>query len=215
VSNRKEMILQTAVELFNNKGCENTSTRHIADTLGISVGNLYYYFKNKEDIIVAIYEEFMDRVSVHLASVKDGVDEVFDFYGFLKDQMEIEKKYRFMRLEMNALYQNYPKMKIALEEGTKKKSEEFKKLYKHQMKYGYLIDLDESEMIFFRANTWIVGSQWELYWLLLEHKDEKVRRLHGVLNLLYFIKPYVTKKGLEKSTLLKSIEHVKKEIENA
>ena len=47
----KEKIIETSIKLFNEKGCLNTSTRHIADELGISVGNLYYHFKNKEDIL--------------------------------------------------------------------------------------------------------------------------------------------------------------------
>ncbi len=82
MSTRKEEILEKAVELFNEKGCINTSTRHIADTLKISVGNLYYYFKNKEEIIIAIYEEFMKILSGQLTTVKDGIDTPFDFYAF-------------------------------------------------------------------------------------------------------------------------------------
>ena len=35
MSNRKEDILETATRLFNEKGCMKTSTRHIADELGI------------------------------------------------------------------------------------------------------------------------------------------------------------------------------------
>ena len=46
----KEKIIETSIKLFNEKGCLNTSTRHIADELGISVGNLYYHFKNNFSI---------------------------------------------------------------------------------------------------------------------------------------------------------------------
>ena len=49
----KEKIIETSINLFNEKGCLNTSTRHIADELGISIGNLYYHFKNKEEILIA------------------------------------------------------------------------------------------------------------------------------------------------------------------
>lgn len=55
---RKEQILQTSLKLFNEKGCLNTSTRHIADELNISVGNLYYYFKNKEEIVIELFKIF-------------------------------------------------------------------------------------------------------------------------------------------------------------
>ena len=38
----KDKIIETSVKLFNEKGCLNTSTRHISNELGISVRNLYY-----------------------------------------------------------------------------------------------------------------------------------------------------------------------------
>ena len=50
-------ILQTAKELFNERGYNVVSTRDIAGTLGISKGNLTYYFKKKEEIIEAILAE--------------------------------------------------------------------------------------------------------------------------------------------------------------
>lgn len=47
----KEDILITARELFNGYGYKNISMRDIAKKLNISVGNLTYYFKKKEDLI--------------------------------------------------------------------------------------------------------------------------------------------------------------------
>ena len=47
----KEDILITARELFNEYGYKNISMRDIAKKLNISVGNLTYYFKKKEDLI--------------------------------------------------------------------------------------------------------------------------------------------------------------------
>lgn len=209
---RKEKILETSIELFNKKGCMNTSTRHIADAIQISIGNLYYYFKNKEDIIIAIYEEFMDLLSGQLSTLKEDIDMPFDFYGFLKDQMEFERKYRFIRLEMANLYSTYPKVKEALEIGIEKKAQEIQKLYTHQMKYGYLIELDELELEYLCSNTWIINSQWELFWIIRKVENEELRIFQGVLNFLFFIKRYATQKALDKSTLLKSIKYIKEEM---
>ena len=50
-------ILQAAKILFNERGYNVVSTRDIADTLGISKGNLTYYFKKKEEIVEAILAE--------------------------------------------------------------------------------------------------------------------------------------------------------------
>ncbi|MFD1638217.1 TetR/AcrR family transcriptional regulator [Evansella tamaricis] len=52
----KDKITETAIELFNEHGTSQVSTNHIAEKMGISTGNLYYHFKNKEEIIREILE---------------------------------------------------------------------------------------------------------------------------------------------------------------
>ncbi len=210
MTSRKNLIIQESINLFNEKGCINTSTRHIASKLGISVGNLYYYFKNKEEIIIAIYEEFMSLISKQLTSVKDGQDLAFDYYDFLQQQMTYELKYRFFRLELNNIYQNYPKVKEAFEQSHIQKKQQIKYVYTHQIKYGYMKSLDEDELDFLVSNTWIIVTQWEIYWLIDKLDDEKQRRRNGILNILYFIKPYMTIKGLEDTNLLTSINYLNK-----
>lgn len=53
-SNLKQAIMDTARQLFNEKGFHNTSMRDIAAVLQISVGNLTYHYRKKEDLIEAI-----------------------------------------------------------------------------------------------------------------------------------------------------------------
>ncbi len=49
-------IVEAALALFNADGSHAVSTRHIAAPLGISPGNLYYHFANKEEIVLCLYE---------------------------------------------------------------------------------------------------------------------------------------------------------------
>ncbi len=53
----KNEILETALRLFREQGYANISMRNIADALGMSVGNLTYHFKKKEDLIEAVIIE--------------------------------------------------------------------------------------------------------------------------------------------------------------
>jgi AcrR family transcriptional regulator len=48
-------ILETALALFRERGYEETTMRAIAEQAGVSLGNAYYYFRSKEQLIQAFY----------------------------------------------------------------------------------------------------------------------------------------------------------------
>ena len=51
-----QAILETASNLFIRRGYEGTTMQDIALELGISRSALYYYFKNKEEILASLTE---------------------------------------------------------------------------------------------------------------------------------------------------------------
>ena len=61
----RDRILQASLELFNTQGERSVSTNHLAAHLGISPGNLYYHFRNKQAIIaelLAVYAADVERL---------------------------------------------------------------------------------------------------------------------------------------------------------
>jgi AcrR family transcriptional regulator len=52
----RERILETALELFQERGYEATTMRMIATAAGVSLGNSYYYFPTKEHLVQGFYE---------------------------------------------------------------------------------------------------------------------------------------------------------------
>jgi len=55
VRSTRERILDIALELFNEKGYENTSLREIAERLGTTKAALYYHFERKQDILLELH----------------------------------------------------------------------------------------------------------------------------------------------------------------
>ena len=53
----KETILNAALKLFSTKGFEKTTMRAIAAEADVATGAAYYYFKTKEDLVLAFYVE--------------------------------------------------------------------------------------------------------------------------------------------------------------
>lgn len=61
----KALILETALEIFRERGYEETTMRAIAEKAGVSLGNAYYYFHSKEYLIQAFYQRLHES---HLAA---------------------------------------------------------------------------------------------------------------------------------------------------
>src|ERR1700710_715412 len=51
----REVILDIALELFNEQGYDKTSLREIAERLKVTKAALYYHFERKEDILLQLH----------------------------------------------------------------------------------------------------------------------------------------------------------------
>lgn len=50
-------LLEVALKLFRKRGFDATTMRDVAAAAGLSLGASYYYFRSKEEIVLAYYEE--------------------------------------------------------------------------------------------------------------------------------------------------------------
>ncbi|ATL72371.1 TetR/AcrR family transcriptional regulator [Nocardia terpenica] len=71
---RSRQILDAAAELFTTRGYASTSTRGIADAVGIRQASLYHHFASKDDMLDALLDETVTgalALAVRLAEVPD------------------------------------------------------------------------------------------------------------------------------------------------
>ncbi len=61
---KRNRILQAAIEVFSRKGFFNSKVSEIARASGVADGTIYLYFKNKDDLLISLFEEKMVEIVV-------------------------------------------------------------------------------------------------------------------------------------------------------
>jgi AcrR family transcriptional regulator len=103
---KRELILQTALEMFALKGFENTSISMIAKKAGISKGLLYNYFESKEDLLSNIMNRGIDEVIAVFDLNNDGLLEPGEMKFFIHEMFQLLREKRiFWRLYYQISFQ--------------------------------------------------------------------------------------------------------------
>jgi AcrR family transcriptional regulator len=74
VNDTRDRILETALDLFIERGYDKTSLREIAERVGVTKAALYYHFASKEEIIRTLVQplvEHLESLAVALAGQPD------------------------------------------------------------------------------------------------------------------------------------------------
>ena len=92
----RERILETSLAMFNAAGEPNVTTNHIADELGISPGNLYYHFRNKDDIVAQLFARYEQRMDEALTLPQQRLPNLEDVWLQLHLVFECMWDFRFL-----------------------------------------------------------------------------------------------------------------------
>ncbi|AWE07538.1 TetR/AcrR family transcriptional regulator [Lysinibacillus sp. 2017] len=66
---KKQLIIDSALQLFTERGIEATSVQQITEHCGISKGAFYLSFKSKDELVTSIIEHFINNVIIHVDQV--------------------------------------------------------------------------------------------------------------------------------------------------
>ena len=119
----KHKILVKSLTLFNDCGISNVSLRTIADEVGISVGNLQYHFKKREDIIETLYYQIVEKIDRIVFIKTDNL--LKSFLNISIEIFTILYEYHFFLLDFITITRNNKKIKSHYSELSKRRAAEF------------------------------------------------------------------------------------------
>lgn len=67
--NKEQDILEAAIKIFAETGYHNAKIHKIAETAGVATGSVYVYYKNKEAILLTIFEKLWEKLFFELNSL--------------------------------------------------------------------------------------------------------------------------------------------------
>jgi len=75
---KRRRILDAAVEIFSRYGFYNSKVSQVAKAAGVADGTIYLYFKNKESILIQVFEDTMEELSSKQRMALDGLNTATD-----------------------------------------------------------------------------------------------------------------------------------------
>lgn len=104
----RDRILETSLALFNRHGAPRVTTADIADEMNISPGNLYYHFRNKDEIVGELYLAFDASIAPLLAIPQARAPGIEDLWLLLHLLFERMWDHRFLYRDVDDITSRNP-----------------------------------------------------------------------------------------------------------
>ena len=190
MSKTKDRILAIALAQFNKHGTRAMTTNHIAEACEISPGNLYYHYKNKEQIIFSLFEKMINSWD----------DDPVDFSQTTADEIltiQLEKtfhhvwEHRFIHRELASLLDRDKTLKKMCQNVLQRRLLEVTDMVSSFEQMNVLRPLDEAERNFIAQTALYYGLFWQPYLEVIGEKANKENVMRGVHMIRLLLKPYL------------------------
>jgi AcrR family transcriptional regulator len=192
----RERILELSLRLFNEFGEPNITTTVIAEEMNISPGNLYYHFRNKDDIVNSIFVQFEGEIERLLAVPADRQPNLEDVWLYLHLMFELVWRYRFFYRDLSDLMSRNRKLELQFKQILAHKIKVARKLCDGLRKDGAL-EASDLEISALSTNMVVVATYWLSYEYVCnprkytEQKAMADALARGCYQVLSLIGPYL------------------------
>jgi AcrR family transcriptional regulator len=155
----RDRILAAALELFNQLYERKVTTNHIAAHLEMSPGNLYYHFKNKQEIIYELFVQYEERVDTNLAVPTGRKLTIEDKFNYLQNVFQGLWEFRFIHRDMEHLLSGEDRLHTRYRELFRRCQKNTEAIYQG-LSDANIITIEQRDIEGLALNAWIVVTSW-------------------------------------------------------
>ena len=186
----RQRILDASLMMFNAQGEPNVTTNHIADELEISPGNLYYHFRNKDDIIEQLFAVYEQRMDAALSSPSGRLPGLEDVWLQLHLVFECIWDYRFLYRDLVDILSRNRRLRLRFARILKRADEQAHQVMRGLVQAGVMrASADEVDAA--ATNILVIATFWMNYASARGDKDERASIRDGIVQVMMLIAPFL------------------------
>jgi AcrR family transcriptional regulator len=186
----RQRILDTSLAMFNTQGEPNVTTNHIADEMEISPGNLYYHFRNKDDIIEQLFARYEERMDNALAAPSGRLPELEDIWLQLHLVFECIWDYRFLYRDLVEILSRNRRMRLRFAR-ILKRADERAHLVMRGLSQAGIMRASADELNAAATNVLVLSTFWLNYSAARGDRDEQVAIRQGIIQVMMLLAPFL------------------------
>jgi AcrR family transcriptional regulator len=186
----RQRILDTSLAMFNTQGEPNVTTNHIADELEISPGNLYYHFRNKDDIIEQLFARYEERMDNALAAPNGRLPELEDIWLQLHLIFECIWDYRFLYRDLVEILSRNRRMRLRFAR-ILKRADERAHLVMRGLSQAGIMRGSADELNAAATNVLVLSTFWLNYSAARGDRDEQIAIRQGIIQVMMLLAPFL------------------------
>ena len=188
----REKILNTALRLFNKDGTAEISTNHIAEACGISPGNLYYHYRNKQEIIRELFQRMYAIWDKGLPMPQDRAPTLDDLKTVVETNYQIIWEYRFAYRELVPLLRQDAELRQGFLAVRQRGFDGFYKLFRAFVAGGVFRKPDDPQALNeLQEVCWLISEFWLTNLEVNGRNVDEAEMQHGVKLMLRVLQPYL------------------------
>jgi AcrR family transcriptional regulator len=186
----RKRILDASLAMFNAQGEPNVTTNHIADELEISPGNLYYHFRNKDDIIEQLFGVYEQRIDAALAAPHGRLPGLEDVWLQLHLVFECIWDYRFLYRDLIDILSRNRRLRIRFAR-ILKRADDRAHLVMRGLSQAGVMRASAAELDAAATNILVIATFWLNYASVRGEKDEHVAIRGGIVQVMMLLAPFL------------------------